>query len=712
LSRPMLRFHASSPNCPDEFKGAADWERRIKHPNGYVCDEDGRIELYLDQSSVPEGIRPSNSWRRPVAGGRGPSLERKLRHLLKRFGGSDPSEEQMEALLELLSGGPRFIVPVKLFGFRRARTLLQVNADNVLLELLDETSRYKCSVCKERVPWATDGLPCPSCHGIMVRVPEAELRANRYVLRIRRPQFRPLVAGEHTAQVTGAARIELEQAFKAIPERSPVNVLACSPTLEMGIDVGGLDAVVMRNIPPRPDNYAQRGGRSGRRTRVGVVVGYARRTPHDGYFFDKPREMIAGEVPAPSVGLTNRDVLRRHLNAILFGTTNPPLAGRMSEYLNNQGALKPEAIEALLAGLTSHIPGASATAWEAFGPPLMAQAGLESVEDLKSEYQQLPGAIEDLLDRTRLQIIRLRDAISRWNELLQGGRQALQAASLINRLLGISDRDASQGAEADDRSAGHPMRQFAEFGILPGYEFPNEPCTLRLLGDDNEDETVAVERRFGIGQYQPGAPVHAGGHRWRVVGLNLASPWNPKTTEPSWIYAKCADCELRYDAQEPKCPRCGSTQLGCPDSGLAGYEFGGFVAVRSDSPVLEEEDRYAAGSLVFCHPQHDGQVLARYRLSNGWRLQLRTGEEVRWVNEWRPPSEADKGRPQLLSGERRGFYVCPSCGRDLVVPDGGNTGSRGRQRASRGDHADPFGHAQGCDRKGQPLIRRHRSGPP
>jgi hypothetical protein len=45
------------------------------------------------------------------------------------------------------------------------------------------------------------------------------------------------------------------------------------------------------------------------------------------------------------------------------------------------------------------------------------------------------------------------------------------------------------------------MRRFAEFGILPGYEFPNEPCTLRLRNDPHEEDPIAVERRFGIAQY-------------------------------------------------------------------------------------------------------------------------------------------------------------------------------------------------------------------
>ena len=700
LSRPMLLFHPANPGCPEEFS-RADWERRFAYPHGFVCEEDGTPLPYLDRAEFPAGISGHNAWRRPKAGGKGPSLERILRQLARRFGGSPPTEDSMVHMLEFLTQGPQLLVPSRLYGYRKARTLLQVNADAIRLELLKPEDRFHCSICNTNAPWAEEGLPCSSCHGEMILWDPEEIEQDRYVRRIRKTDLLPLVAGEHTAQVTGEDRIELEENFKGPAERSPINVLACSPTLEMGIDVGGLDAVVMRNVPPRPDNYAQRGGRAGRRSRVGIVLGYARSTPHDAYFFDKPAEMIAGEVPAPAIGLGNRDVVLRHLAAMVLGKVDPGLAGRMAEYITIQGELNTEAIELLIRGLEEQFRAGARLALEAWGEEILGPAGLASEEALLTALGMLPARIRDLMDRVRLQILKLQETIERWVELGKGDRSATHAMDLKRKLLGI--RDDRYDRDADDRSGGHPMRRFAEFGILPGYEFPSEPATLRLYGDQNEEASIAVGRRFGITQYQPDAKVHARGHRWKVVGLDLASPWNPKSTEPDWVYVRCKNCGLARDAQTPRCPRCGSDET--KGRNLPGHEYGGFLAVRDDTPVLQEEDRFAMASRVRCHPQRDGRVVARYRLPTGWIGTLCAEESIRWVNESQPPSGQDlrEGRPILHDGAR-GFYLCPSCGRTLKVPEAKGTSGGGRVMANKGSGADPYGHARNCDRSGQPPV--------
>ena len=74
-----------------------------------------------------------------------------------------------------------------------------------------------------------------------------------------------------------------------------------------------------------------------------------------------------------------------------------------------------------------------------------------------------------------------------------------------------------------DRRA-YPLRRLAEFGILPGYEFPSQPAALRLLGDKHEEDPISVVRRFGIGQFQPEAHVYARSKRWKVIGLSRAKP--------------------------------------------------------------------------------------------------------------------------------------------------------------------------------------------
>lgn len=702
VSRPMLQVHPYNPACPEEFKGPADWERRIKTPSGFPL-VGGEPVGNLDPSEVVEGVKCVNAWRRQGGAGRFPAIERKFKQLLKRMGGADPTEDDFLAFMKFLLRGS-FVTPAKLRGLKKDSELLQVNADVVMLELLGDADRLRCQTCKVvKLPWSTAGAPCPACHGVLEAWPGAEVASNRYVKRILKSEFRALVAGEHTAQVTGDERLELEAKFKGPPALSPVNVLACSPTLEMGIDVGGLDAVVLRNVPPRPDNYAQRGGRAGRRKRVGVVLGYTRRTPHDGYFYDRPEEMIAGEVPAPVVGLGNRDVVMRHLTAIALGAAEPGLAGRMAEYVDIQGNLLPEPVDKLLSAFHAKVDQAADLAMEAWGPDVLEPAGLGSREGLVAALRGQEPRIRDLFARVQHQIKQLDVSIENWRKLGYGDRQAMSAQDLKRRILGMrADGQRHANGEEDDRSAGNPMRRFAEFGLLPGYEFPSEPATLRLAGDHAEEAPLSVERRFGLGQYRPEATVHARGHRWQVRGLDIASPWNPKSDAPGWVFSVCSNCELHFDSQEhPRCPRCDST---ASVDGLPGFEFGGFLATRDDTPVLEEEERIPPSNMVQCHPQWNGQVAARYALPNAWTVEVRRSEDVRWVNEWLPltPAERARGTP-FLHQKARGYFLCASCGRLLTPPVEAVDKKKGRKKASRGGNVDdPFGHASSCPAKGQP----------
>ena len=103
-------------------------------------------------------------------------------------------------------------------------------------------------------------------------------------------------------------------------------VLFCSPTMELGVDIAALNAVHMRNMPPTPANYAQRGGRAGRSGQAALVVTYASsQSPHDQYFFQQPKAMVHGEVRAPILELANRDLIDSHLQAAWLSCVDQPL---------------------------------------------------------------------------------------------------------------------------------------------------------------------------------------------------------------------------------------------------------------------------------------------------------------------------------------------------------------------------------------------------
>ena len=121
---------------------------------------------------------------------------------------------------------------------------------------------------------------------------------------------------EHTAMVPHDERERLENLFKG--DSDAVNAFVCTPTLELGVDIGQLDAVLMRNVPPLPANYWQRAGRAGRRHRMAVDLTYCRPVSHDRAYFADPVKLLAGRVDPPAFNLRNGLMVAKHVHATVI----------------------------------------------------------------------------------------------------------------------------------------------------------------------------------------------------------------------------------------------------------------------------------------------------------------------------------------------------------------------------------------------------------
>ena len=222
----------------------------------------------------------------------------------------------------------------------------QVNAEKLVLNPHDHIQR--CTTCQRLTPRPAPKAACIRHHCTGHTVAEQPDRENYDVWLMGRP-FTMVTAEEHTAQVPGEIRALVEQEFKARHGRT--NCLVATPTLEMGVNIGVLDMVLMRNVPPLAANYWQRAGRAGREERMAVVVTYCRRSNHDRYFFDDPLRLLGGAIEAPTFNLRNPLLVAKHVRSailsdlLLRANDGSPSAERVKSVL---GSLFPTFIRSYL----------------------------------------------------------------------------------------------------------------------------------------------------------------------------------------------------------------------------------------------------------------------------------------------------------------------------------------------------------------------------
>ena len=111
----------------------------------------------------------------------------------------------------------------------------------------------------------------------------------------------------------------------------------------MGVDVGDLETVFLRDVPPLPANYAQRAGRAGRSVNAAAyALTFAKLSSHDLSFFREPDKMISGIILPPIFKVDNEKIVRRHIYAValsMFFAENESLYNHNNadKFINEKG---------------------------------------------------------------------------------------------------------------------------------------------------------------------------------------------------------------------------------------------------------------------------------------------------------------------------------------------------------------------------------------
>ena len=347
-----------------------------------------------------------------------------------------------------------------------------------------------------------------------------------------------LEAREHTAQVDADVRqvrearfrkgLEGERIIDGKAEPAGLPILFCSPTMELGVDIATLNAVYMRNVPPTPANYAQRGGRAGRSGQPALVVTYcAARSPHDQYFFAGPTRMVAGAVNPPNIDLANEDLIRSHLQAVWLGETGVKLGNSVRDVLDME---KPDS---LLVHEEITLQVGAARAVTAAG-----QRGKRILSTLASDLsgQAAPWYTETWLESAMNSAERrFHESFERWRSLFRATANQMKFANAVVNNAAATERErreakarydeayTQQNLLLDSRptmnSDFYTYRYLAAEGFLPGYNFPRLPLMAFVPGRRGKvarDSFLSRPRFLGLTEFGPQSIIYHEGSTYRV----------------------------------------------------------------------------------------------------------------------------------------------------------------------------------------------------
>ncbi len=383
----------------------------------------------------------------------------------------------------------------------KANGTFRLNPNWLRIKLAELHEIWECDTCAALAAYNVRGV-CPRnrCPGTLRCANQERLKENHYRLLYENTDLPPkLSAEEHTAQIDSDEARRRQDKFK----KGRIHLLSSSTTFEIGVDLGDLEAVFLRNVPPESFNYAQRVGRAGRRETPGLALTYCRRNPHDLYHYEEPlKRVVNGGLHPPRLRMTNEKIILRHMvatalsaffgkNAVRFEKvecfvgewSSPSAASELKTFCENNGGLR----EALCQIVPENMHG---------------QVGLR--DDIWVDRIAGPGS--PLADMEAEAC-----ADYRGMEKLRGKYFDEGKDSYVNR---IRRRMETIAAEST-------LNFLSRKAVIPKYGFPVDVVELEIRSGDGNPPGVALQRDLSqaIAEYAPGGKVVANKQEWESCGV-------------------------------------------------------------------------------------------------------------------------------------------------------------------------------------------------
>lgn len=583
--------------------------------------------------------------------------------------------------------------PNIIYGLNKERVFVSLNVQ-----------LFECTQCKSNVSFIKENAsiwenaPClrRNCNGHLISLENNPL--NFYRKLYNQGDMIRVIAKEHTGMLERQDREELELAFKhTLSERKPwdANLLSCTPTLEMGIDIGDLSTVILCSIPPSQSQFLQRSGRAGRKDGNALTVVVANARPHDLYFYADPLEMISGTLVPPKVFLQASAVLERQFVAycldcwIKQGVSERAIPKRVGDCLqklaNKSKGIFPfnfidfvqvesnQLINNFILMFSVGLDDSSIEELKVFAhgrnlkeSPMYVKL-YESFETIKKQRDTIAKSIKQL--QFLIKEIESKPKDSSFDKEIRELKS--ERTAFLNVIRSLDNKDI--------------FNFLSDEGLLPNYAFPEAGILLKAImyrkEENNTEGTLEKKPKYekmvfeynrsassALSEFAPANNFYVDGRKLTINQIDL-------TTSQTAKWRLCPNCSHAQIEETGKdvaaCPQCGSP--GWADTG----QLRTMLKVQmvysnmdySTSLIGDESDDRK--SCFYCKQMlvdvdEDNDISVAYRMDNdefAWGYEFVKKATLREINF----GESDLvGEKLIVSGieeVRKGFTICKYCGK-------------------------------------------------